>query len=372
MNTQNKGLEGVVVADTKLSLVNGLEGKLIYLGYDIEQLVDFSFEDICHLFLFNTLPNQDQKASLKQNLAKRSSIPQEIKNYIIQNSINNHPMSTLRTAVSMLSNYIKEPDLTNEHEQKECALDLIAKTSTITAAISRIKQHKNIIEPQNNLSFSENFLNMTLEKTNDNFLIKSMDTALILHMDHGFNVSTFTARVVTSSLSDMISAVVAAISSLKGPLHGGANTAVMNMLIEIGSLNNLEAWLDKTLLEKRKIMGFGHRVYKTFDPRAKYLKQMSKEWGEKVNNTSWYEISERLEYLMLSKKGLNPNVDFYSASTYYSMGFSPEIYTPIFAVARMVGWCSHIIEQLKDNRIIRPKSNYIGEFNKTVLTFNKK
>ena len=207
---------------------------------------------------------------------------------------------------------------------------------------------------------------MSLQIKDKSELAKDMDTAFILHMDHGFNVSTFTARVVSSSLSDMISAVVAAISSLKGPLHGGANTAVMNMLLEIGSINNLENWVDKALQEKRKIMGFGHRVYKTFDPRAKYLKQMSQEWGKKTNNTKWYEMSEKLESLMLSKKGLNPNVDFYSASTYYSMGFSPDIYTPIFAVARMVGWCSHVIEQLNDNRIIRPKSNYIGEFNKQI------
>lgn len=198
----------------------------------------------------------------------------------------------------------------------------------------------------------------------DDVVCKTMDTALILHIDHGFNASTFTARVVTSSLSDMISAVVAAIGSLKGPLHGGANTAVMKMLKEIGEVNNVEPWLDKALAEKRKVMGFGHRVYKTVDPRAKHLKRMSKEWGERAQENKWFQMSEKIEALMLKRKAINANVDFYSASTYYAMGFEPDMFTPIFAVARMVGWTAHVMEQLKDNRIMRPEAHYVGAVGK--------
>jgi citrate synthase len=193
-----------------------------------------------------------------------------------------------------------------------------------------------------------------------------MDTAMVLHMDHGFNASTFTARVVTSSLSDMVSSVVAAIGSLKGPLHGGANTAVMKMLTEIGTVDNIEPWLDAALKEKRKVMGFGHRVYKVTDPRAKHLKRMSREWGERAHEKKWFQMSEKIERLMMEKKGINANVDFYSASTYYTMGFEPDMYTPIFAVARMVGWTAHVIEQLKDNRIMRPAANYVGPVGKTL------
>lgn len=364
MTITAKGLDGIIVGDTKLSQVNGEEGKLIYAGYDIDQVAHLSFEEVCHLFLFGSLANTAQKEALKQNLNNRYGIAQKITDFICENPLNQNPMSTLRTAVSMLSTFRKEPDIANEAELKDCALDLIAKTSSITAAIARVRQGQSPIKAKPNFSFAQNFLYMsTGQECNEN-LVKTMDTALVLHMDHGFNASTFTARVVTSSLSDMISAVVAAIGSLKGPLHGGANTAVMNMLMEIGSIENIDPWLDNALSSKRKIMGFGHRVYKTVDPRAKHLKKMSQEWGEKTGQQKWFLMSQKLESLMFEKKGLNANVDFYSASTYYTMGIQPDMYTPIFAVARMVGWCAHIMEQLKDNRIMRPKSNYIGEINK--------
>jgi len=360
----SKGLDGIVVGDTALSLVDGQKGILIYCGYNIDQLASKNFTEICHLFLYGHLPNKDEEENLKIALGQRYTLPKDVVSFLERQSKKDHPMGTLRTAVSMLSGFRSEPDLNSHEELVECAIDLIAKTGTIVSAISRIRSSKEPLSPDANLSFADNFLYMSTGEIPEKKMMRAFDTALILHMDHGFNASTFTARVVTSSLSDMISAVTAAIGSLKGPLHGGANTAVMKMLKEIGSVENVEAWLSNTLTEKKKVMGFGHRVYKVLDPRAKHLKRMSQEWGEIAKEKKWFQISEKLEKLMLEKKGLNANVDFYSASTYYTMGIEPEMYTPIFAVARMVGWTAHVIEQLKDNRIMRPSANYIGPIGK--------
>lgn len=355
-----KGLDGVVVGDTVLSRVDGEKGELIYRGYDIDEVANCSFEQVCYLFLYGELPSPEAEANLRNNLQKRYAIPSEIIDFICLRAKLDYPMSTLRTAVSMLSGHIKEDDLI------ETALELIAKTGTIAAAIGRVRQNKNPIAPNVSFGFSKNFLYMCTGEVPEDILVKTMDTAMVLHIDHGFNASTFTARVVISSLSDMISAVTAAIGSLKGPLHGGANTAVMKMLMEIGSVENIEPWLDKTLAEKKKVMGFGHRVYKATDPRAKHLKRMSQEWGERAHEKKWFQMSEKIEELMWQRKHINANVDFYSASTYYTMGIEPDMYTPIFAVARMVGWTAHIIEQLKDNRIMRPEANYVGLVGKKV------
>jgi|SRR5579871_968257 len=355
-----KGLDGVVVGDTVLSSVNGQIGELIYRGYNIDELADCTFEQVCHLFLYGELPSDEQERVLQKTLASRYALPKEVIDFICFASKIDHPMATLRTSVSMLSCSIPEPRLDNEKELIETALQLIAKVGTIAAAINRVRRDQVPIAPNVSFGYSKNFLYMCTGEVPEEIVTKTMDTSMVLHMDHGFNASTFTARAVTSSLSDMISAVTAAIGSLKGPLHGGANTAVMKMLMEIGSVDNIEPWLDKALKEKRKIMGFGHRVYKTLDPRAKHLKRMSREWGERAHEKKWFQMSEKLERLMKERKGINANVDFYSASTYYTMGFEPDMYTPIFAVARMVGWTAHVIEQLKDNRLVRPEANYIG------------
>lgn len=359
-----KGLEGVVVGDTVLSRVDGAAGELIYRGYNIDELASLSFEKVCYLFLYGEIPNSEQEKKLKDILCSRYSLPKDILDFICTTAKKDHPMATLRTAVSMISSFIDEPDINNETQQIDTALHLIAKVGTIAAAISRARQDKIPVAPNVSYGYSKNFLYMCNGDAPEDIVAKTMDTAMVLHMDHSFNASTFTARVVTSSLSDMVSAVTAAIGSLKGPLHGGANTAVMKMLKEIDSIDNVEPWLEKALVEKRKIMGFGHRVYKVLDPRAKHLKRMSKEWGERAHEKKWFKMSELIEELMLKKKGINPNVDFYSASTYYTMGIDPDMYTPIFAVARMVGWTSHVIEQLKDNRIMRPRANYVGPVNK--------
>jgi citrate synthase len=359
-----KGLDGVVVGDTVLSRVDGEIGELIYRGYNIDELADSNFEQICHLFMYGEVPSEEAETKLRLNLQKRYQVPADIIDFICRQAKHDHPMATLRTAVSMISGYVKEPSLNNERELVETSLDLIAKTGTIAAAICRVRLGKNPVVPNVSFGYSKNFLYMCTGAVPEDVVVKTMDTAMVLHMDHGFNASTFTARAVTSSLSDMISAVTAAIGSLKGPLHGGANTEVMKMLMEIGSVENIEPWLNQALQEKKKIMGFGHRVYKVTDPRAKHLKRMSKEWGERAQEKKWFIMSEKIESLMMEKKGINPNVDFYSASTYYTMGIEPDMYTPIFAVARMVGWTAHVIEQLKDNRLMRPEANYTGPLGK--------
>lgn len=361
-----KGLDGVVVGDTVLSRVNGEIGELIYRGYNIDELANCTFEQVTHLFLFGELPSEAQEKTLQAKISERYALPKEIIDYICFAAKKDHPMATLRTAVSMISAYGQEPHLDNETELVETAIDLIAKVGTIASAISRVRQNMVPVAPNVSFGYSKNFLYMCAGETPEDIVTKTMDTAMVLHMDHGFNASTFTARVVTSSLSDMNSAVTAAIGSLKGPLHGGANTAVMKMLMEIGSVEKIDSWLDAMLKEKRKIMGFGHRIYKVTDPRAKHLKRMSREWGERAHEKKWFQMSEKIEQLMMEKKRINANVDFYSASTYYTMGFEPDMFTPIFAVARMVGWTAHCIEQLKDNRIMRPEANYVGPVGKTL------
>ena len=355
-----KGLDGVVVGETVLSRVDGEKGELIYRGYDIDEVADCTFEQVCYLFLYGELPGPEAEAALLANLQKRYAIPTDVIEFICHRAKLDHPMATLRTSVSMLSAHFQQDDLI------ETALELIAKTGTIAAAICRVRQNKDPIAPNKSFGFSKNFLYMCTGEVPDDIMVKTMDTAMILHMDHGFNASTFTARVVTSSLSDMISAVVAAIGSLKGPLHGGANTEVMKMLMEIGTPENVKSYIEKALSEKKKVPGFGHRVYKVTDPRAKHLKRMSKEWGERAHEKKWFQMSEKIEELMWERKHINANVDFYSASTYYTMGIEPDMYTPIFAVARMVGWTAHVIEQLKDNRIMRPEAAYLGPVGKKI------
>jgi citrate synthase len=359
-----KGLDNVVVDDTALSRVDGEKGELIYRGYDIDELAGCSFEQVCHLFMYGELPSKEHEKEMRTNLQKRYAIPQEIVDFICRRAQSDHPMATLRTSVSMLSCCIEEAPLNDSAALISMALDLIAKTGTIAAAINRVRLNKNPVAPNVSFGYSKNFIYMCNGEIPEDIAVKTMDTAMVLHIDHGFNASTFTARVVTSSLSDMISAVTAAIGSLKGPLHGGANTAVMEMLLEIGSLENVKPWVEKALSEKKKIMGFGHRIYRVSDPRAKHLKRMSQEWGERAHEKKWFQMSEAIERLMLEKKNINANVDFYSASTYYMMGIEPKMYTPIFAVARMVGWTAHVMEQLKDNRLMRPEAHYVGPLGK--------
>lgn len=360
-----KGLEGVVVEKTRLSRVDGQKGELIYCGYNIDELAACSFEEIVHLFLFGALPTTEQLASLDEKLREQRALPELVSDYLRRAPRDEHPMAVLRTATSMLSGFLPSPEDNTRDAMLARAIALTAKMGTITAGIQRARKGLELVAPDRALPHAANFLWMMNGERPDDIVAKTLDVCLVLHADHGFNASTFTARVVASSESDMVSAVTAAIGSLKGPLHGGANTAVMKMLLDIGEPENVEPFLEKALAEKRKIMGFGHRVYKVFDPRAKHLKRMSEEWGRRAGNVKWFDMSERIERLMLERKAINPNVDFYSASTYYAMGIDPEMFTPIFAVARVLGWSAHVIEQLADNRIFRPKAKYVGELGKT-------
>jgi len=371
-NKVYKGLDGVCVDETRLSKVDGVQGQLTYLGYNIDQLAECTFEEVAYLFLNNCLPNKEKLENFKSNLKNSLSVDDSILDYISKNSKNENPMSLLRTSISMLSSKYQNLDNPNEKEFMDNAVKLIFHTSIICSAICRTRAGQEIIKPRKDLDFTANFLYMVFGKEVEETMIKTMDLAFIIHIDHSFNASTFTARVVTSTMSDMISAVTAAIGSLKGPLHGGANTEVMKMLKEIGDINNVESWLDNALKSKRKIMGFGHRVYKVLDPRAKHLKKMSHQWGNATNNKDWFEMSNKLENLVYAKKKINANVDFYSASTYYSMGIDIENYTMLFALARMVGWISHVKEQMNNNRIIRPKAQYIGPMNKEFINIEER
>lgn len=355
-----KGLDGVVVEKTVLSRVDGQQGLLIYRGYHIDEIAKCSFEEVCYLMLFGKLPTESELANLDQRLKSYRRVDSHVLDFIQAVPTTEEPMALLRTAVSMLSGYLPKVEDNSRDALIENAIALISGVSTIAAAISRVKHRQKPIEPDLTLSHAANYLFMSKGEKVDDVVSRTLDTALVLHIDHGFNASTFSARVVVSTLTDIVSAVVAAIGSLKGPLHGGANTAVMQMLLEIGELDRVEAYVNQAMAEKQKIPGFGHRVYKTIDPRAKHLKLMSEAWGKRVGEVKWFAMSEKLEALMMAKKQLNANVDFYSASTYYAMGIEPELYTVIFAVARMVGWTAHVIEQLADNRLMRPESEYVG------------
>jgi citrate synthase len=355
-----RGLDGVVVEKTKLSLVDGEKGLLVYCGYDIDEAAHCSFEEICYLFLYGKLPTAGELYRLDNELKNNRVLPETVVRYISESDPKEHPMAKLRTAVSMLSATEKFVEDQSPDALLKTAISLVAKAPTIGAAIARVRDGKKPIPPDTGLSLAADFLRMSRGEEAIDEAVRTLDLALVLHADHGLNASTFTARVVASSLSDMVSSVTAAIGSLKGPLHGGANTEVMHMLLEIGSPENVEPWLKKSLQEKRKIMGFGHRVYKVMDPRAKHLKKMSEIWGKRVGNIKWFDMSTKLEALMMQEKHLNPNVDFYSASTYYAMGIDPAMYTVIFAISRMVGWSAHVMEQLQDNRLMRPEAEYVG------------
>src|SRR5258708_7845958 len=272
-------------------------------------------------------------------------------------------MDTLRTAVSALSFFDKEARDLSREVSFRFATRLTAQFPVIVAAIDRARNGKEIIQPKAELNIATNFLYMLTGEMPDEFDAHVLDVALILQADHELNASTFTARVVAGTLADMYSAVTAALGALSGPLHGGANTAVMKMLLEIGSLDKVEPFIKDALANKKKIMGFGHAVYRTEDPRATHLRRFSKEMGERKGDTKWYEMTAKIEELMKNAKGLLPNVDAYSASTYYVMGIPLDLYTPIFAISRISGWTAHILEQYADNKLIRPRAEYVGPRN---------
>lgn len=355
------GLRGVVAAQSAIGDVNGEQGILIYQGYDIHDLAEHStFEEVIFLLWNERLPKADELADLKAKLSANYEAPAQVIELMKQFPKDGDPMDVLRTAVSMLDFYDEGAHETTREGAMTAAIKLTAQIGTLVAAWERIRTGKELVAPDTSLSIAENFLYMFHGKKADADEARMFDIALILHADHELNASTFTTRVIAGTLADVYGAVTGGIAALSGPLHGGANTNVMKMLKEIGSEDKIDEWLDNALAEKRKIMGIGHAVYKTEDPRATWLRKFSKTMGEKKGDMTWYNMSQRIEKAMLEKKGMHPNVDFYSASTYYLMDIPLDQYTPIFAVSRISGWTGHILEQYGNNKLIRPRAEYIG------------
>ena len=355
------GLEGVVAAESSIGDVDGTNGVLIYQGFDIHDLAEHStFEETVFLLWHGRLPKREELDALRSELSSAMKLPREVLELIRTIPRGAEPMGALRTAVSALAFYDEGArDLSREGALRT-ATRLTAQLPVIVAAFGRLREGKELIEADASLNLASNFLYMLKGERPTEREARIIDVCLILHADHELNASTFTARVVAGTLADMYGAVTAAIAALSGPLHGGANTNVMKMLLEIGSPDRAEEWLKEALASKKKIMGFGHRVYKTEDPRSVWLRRFSKEVGEERGETRWFEILERLRELMFASKKLYPNVDYYSGSVYYQFGIPLDLFTPIFAVSRISGWTGHILEQYANNRLIRPRAEYTG------------
>lgn len=360
-NVAKAGLEGIVAAQSSISDVNGQEGRLIYSGYDIHDLAEHAtFEEVTYLLWNGQLPTRSQLEELKQQLSREARLPKEIQQLIRSIPKEANPMDMLRTVVSALALYDPESaDMSREANVRK-ATRLTAKFSTIVTTFERVRKGLEPIEPREDLSIAGNFLYTLRGQEPDEIATRTMDLALVLHADHELNASTFAARVTAATLSDMYSAIVSAIGTLKGPLHGGANEGVIKNLLEIGTVEKVESWTKAALANKKKIMGFGHRVYRTEDPRATHLREMSGQLGERTGEKKWYEMSRKMEEVMINDKKLYPNVDFYSASTYYALGIPTDLFTPIFACSRITGWTAHVLEQYENNRLIRPRAEYVG------------
>ena len=361
MASLGAGLEGVVATTSKICFIDGDAGVLSYFGYNIHTLAEnATFEEVIYLLWHGKLPNRSELQQLKTELIGERDLPAEVTTFLKNVPQGSAPMEVLRTAVSMLSLY--DP-LSRDHSPEanaKKAVKLMARVSTIVTSFERLRNDKAVVPGETGLGYAANFLLALTGKKPDEVMERVFDVALILHADHELNASTFAARVTAATLSDIYSAVVSAIGALKGPLHGGANEEVIRMLLSTKSPNDAVQKVTNDLNNKIKISGFGHRVYKTLDPRAVHLKKLSEELGKSTGHTDLYEKSSRVEQTVHDLKKLNANVDFYSASTYYSLGIPVDLFTPIFAVSRMSGWIAHILEQYSNNRLIRPRADYTG------------
>jgi citrate synthase len=362
------GLEDVVVAASSICFIDGRRGQLVYRGYDIDDLAENStFEEVAFLLWNGRLPKQAELTSLRQQLGQAMQLPTTVDHVLktLQKDASSgaSPMRVLEAATTVLGMCDPQADDMSAAANSAKAIRLTALLPVVTTTFHRLRQGLEPIAADPTKSIAYNFLKMLTGEEPDDYAVRTFDVALILHADHELNASTFSARVTAATLSDMHSSVTSAIGTLKGPLHGGANEQVMLMLKEIGELENTDRWMEQYLASKQKVMGFGHRVYRTKDPRACILEKMSKELGQRVGNTKWYEMSHRVEELfqpVVAAKGVYPNVDFYSASAYHVMGIPSDLFTPIFACSRVAGWTAHIMEQYANNRIFRPSSDYIG------------
>jgi citrate synthase len=359
MAVTQAGLEGIVAAESEICFIDGDRGILSYRGFNIHTLADnATFEEVIYLLWHGTLPKQAELDALKADLVRYRPIPPEVVSFLGTVS-KMPPMDVLRTAVSMLGLYdplARDNSITASEEK---AARLMAQTATIVTTFDRLRNGKPVVDGDPKLGFAANFLYTLTGKKPDDVMEHVFDIALILHADHELNASTFAARVTAATLSDIHSAVTSAIGALKGPLHGGANEDVIRMLLAAGdkALDHVKGML----VDKKKVPGFGHRVYHTEDPRATHLRAMSEELGHRTGHLNLYLTSKQIEENIKEQKGLNANVDFYSASTYYSLGIPIDLFTPIFAVSRMSGWTAHILEQYRNNRLIRPRADYTGK-----------
>ncbi|WP_170007909.1 citrate synthase [Bacillus fonticola] len=370
--TVSKGLEGVVATTSSISSI--IDDTLTYVGYNIDDLTEnASFEEIIYLLWHRELPTSTQLEELKGQLAQNMALPQAVIDHFKSYDLNTvHPMAALRTAVSLVGLFDEEADVMEPEANYRKAIRLQAKISAIVTAFARIRKGQEPVQPKTDLGYAANFLYMLNGQEPEAIAVEAFNKALILHADHELNASTFTARVCVATLSDVYSGVTAAIGALKGPLHGGANEQVMKMLTEIGSVENAEPYIREKLNNKEKIMGFGHRVYREGDPRAKHLREMSQKLTNITGETKWYEMSTKVEEIVTSEKPLPPNVDFYSASVYHSLGIDHDLFTPIFAVSRVSGWLAHILEQYENNRLIRPRADYTGPGKQAYIPLEKR
>jgi len=357
-----KGLEGVVATTSSICYIDGEQGVLAYRGIDIHDLADHSnFEETCFLLWFGRLPQRNELKELRERLAEERKLDNSILNLLRVAPKHALPMDVLRTAVSALSFYDPEFQKNDHDANVHKAIRLTSQIAMIVAAYDRIRKGKDVVEPDRNLSHAANFLLLLNGEAPSHTAERALDIALILHADHELNASTFAARVTAATLSDMHSAITSAIGTLKGPLHGGANEAVFHILMAIDrdGADPVE-FVKGMLAQKKKIPGFGHRVYHTEDPRATHLRKMSRDLGQSSGEPKWFDFSNKIEGYVKGEKKLNANVDFYSASTYHTLGIDVDLFTPVFAVSRISGWSAHVIEQLDDNRLIRPRADYLG------------
>jgi citrate synthase len=372
----SKGLEGVVAAETKMSFIDGEKGILEYVGIPIGELASNStFEETVFLLWNTRLPKKDELDSFCRTIRSRYDMPAKIEALLTGIPKEAQPMHAMRTLISAMGLLDPHPNNTDLPSVRDKAITLLAVTPTILAAFHRYRQGKPLVKPDHNLPIAENFLYMLNGQKPTPTMAKALDVCLVLHTDHGLNNSTFTARVVISTLSDLYSAITAAVGSLRGPLHGGANEDVMHMLNEIPTVEDAGKFVLDKLAKKEKIPGFGHRVYKSYDPRAAHLKGLAKQLAHDTGNTQLYEKSTRIEKAMaeaVAAKGIYPNVDFYSATTYHCIGLPLDLFTPMFVVGRVGGWSGHVLEQLSDNRLFRPSAQYVGPHDQRYVPIEKR
>ena len=363
-STVKAGLEDVIATTSAICFIDGEHGVLSYRGFDIHDLAArASFEEVCFLLWYGHLPNRDELGALESQLAEWRVLPEHVVR-LMRSLPPGNGMDALRTLTSALAHRDPDADYNSPEANARKAIRLTAQLATLVATYGRFSEGGAPIDPDPSLGHAGNFLFVLTGERPDAVAIRAFNVALVLHADHELNASTFAARVAAATLTDVHSAVVAGIGTLKGPLHGGANADVMRLLLELGDeadSSQIETTIHDKLARKEKIPGFGHRVYQTEDPRATHLRRMSEELGTRSGQKQWYEMSRQIEVLVGREKGLNPNVDFYSASTYYALGIKVDLFTPVFAVSRVAGWTAHILEQYANNRLIRPRADYTGQ-----------